>query len=151
MYLKSTKIINNLNSRKATGADEIPAWLLKRFHEELAPVVHDIICCSIKECKFPVSHKHALITPIPKVSCPKDIENDFRQVSILPHMAKLLEKHQLLLNKSDILLNNTQHGFTEGRSTVSALSFVFGIMLLIRKMVDLEYMRYFWTSERPLI
>ena len=32
-------------------------------------------------------------------------------------MAKLLEKHQLLLN-------NTQHGFTEGRSTVSALSFV---------------------------
>ena len=39
-------------------------------------------------------------------------------------MAKLLEKHQLLLNKSDILLNNTQHGFTEGRSTVSALSFV---------------------------
>ena len=39
-------------------------------------------------------------------------------------MAKLLEKHQLLLNKSDILLNNTQHGFTEGRSTISALSFV---------------------------
>ena len=89
----------------------------------LAPVVHDI-CCSIKECKFPVSYKHALITPIPKVRCPKDIENDFRQVSILPHMAKLLEKHQLLLNKSDILLNNTQHGFTEGRSTISALSFV---------------------------
>ena len=98
--------------------------MLKRFHEELAPVVHDIICCSIKECKFPVLYKHALITPIPKVSCPKDIENDFRLVSILPHMAKLLEKHQLLLNKSDILLNNTQHGFTEGRSTVSALSFV---------------------------
>ena len=65
----------------------------------------------------------AFITPIPKVSCPKDIENDFRQVSILPHMAKLLEKHQLLLNKSDILLNNAQHDFTEGRSTVSALSF----------------------------
>ena len=115
--------LKHLNSRKATGADEIPAWLLKRFHEELAPVVHDIICCSIKECKFSVSYKHALIT-FPKVSCPKDIENDFRQVSILPHTAKLLEKHQLLLNKSDILLNNTQHGFTEGRSTVSALSFV---------------------------
>ena len=58
--------LKHLNPRKATGADEIPAWLLKRFHEELAPVVYDIICCSIKECKFPVSYKHALITPIPK-------------------------------------------------------------------------------------
>ena len=30
----------------------------------------------------------------------------------------------MALNKSDILLNNTQHGFTKGRSTVSALTFV---------------------------
>ena len=66
-----------------------------------------------------------LLRQFPKlVSCPKDIENNLRQVPILPHMAKLLEKRQLLLNKSDILLNNTQHGFTEDRSTVSALSLV---------------------------
>ena len=97
----------------------IPAWLLKRFHEELAPVVHDIICCSIKECKFPKLYKHDLITPVPKVNCPNDIENDFRQVSVLPQIAKVLEKHQLLLNKSDIVVNNTQHGFTENRSTCS--------------------------------
>ena len=30
-----------------TRIDGVPAWLLKRFHEELAPVVHDIICASI--------------------------------------------------------------------------------------------------------
>ena len=36
----------------------------------------------------------------------------------------MLEKHQLLLNKSDIVFNNTQHGFTENRSTVSALTFL---------------------------
>ena len=114
-----------VNPKKATGGDMIPARLLKRFHEELAPVIHDIICCSIKECKFPKLYKHALITPIPKVNCPNDIDNDFRQVSILPHIAKLIEKHQLLLNKSDILINNTQHGFTENRSTVSALSLLF--------------------------
>ena len=94
-----TQSLKHVNPRKATGADGIPAWLLNRFHEELAPVVHGIVSCSIKECKFPASYKHTLVTPIPKVNCPKDIENDFRQVSILPHMAKLLEKHQLLLNK----------------------------------------------------
>ncbi len=42
-----------LNPRKATGVDMIPAWLLKRFHEELAPVVHDIICCISKNASFP--------------------------------------------------------------------------------------------------
>ncbi len=36
----------------------------------------------------------------------------------------MLEKHQLLINKSDIVLNNTEHGFTENRSTVSALPFL---------------------------
>ena len=82
------------------------------------------ICCSIKECKFPKLYKHGLITPVPKVNCPNDIENDFRQVSVLPQIAKVPEKHQLLLNKSDIVVNNTQHGFTENRSTVAALTFL---------------------------
>ena len=36
----------------------------------------------------------------------------------------MLEKHQLLLNKSDIVINNTQRGFTENRCTVSALTFL---------------------------
>ena len=36
----------------------------------------------------------------------------------------MLEKHQLLLNKSDIVINNTQYGFTENRSTLSALTFL---------------------------
>ena len=114
--------LKHVNPKKATGSDMIPAWLLKRFHEELSPVIHDIICCSIKESKFPKLYKYALITPIPKVNCPSDIDSDFRQVSILPHIAKPIEKYQLLLNKSDILINNTQHGFIENRSTVSALS-----------------------------
>ena len=60
-------LLEHRNPRKEAGADGIPAWLLKRFNEELARVVHDIICC-IKECKFLVSYKHALITPIPKAS-----------------------------------------------------------------------------------
>ena len=41
----------HVNPRKATGADGTPAWLLNRFHEKLAPAVHDIISCRIKECK----------------------------------------------------------------------------------------------------
>ena len=59
-------VLNHLNHSKATGADGVPAWLLKRFSSFLAPIVHDIITASIKQCKYPSHHKHGLVTPVPK-------------------------------------------------------------------------------------
>ena len=114
--------LRQLNFSKATSSDKIPAWLLKRFCEELATVVHDIIWSSITQCKYPTLYKHALFTPIPKVCPPTDIENDFRQISVLPQLAKVLEKVQLKLNNSDLQINDSQHAFTTERSTVSALA-----------------------------
>ena len=73
---------------KATGADGVPAWLLKRFSSVLAPIVHDIITASIKQCKYQSSYKHGLVSPVPKVHLPVDISNDVRQVSVLPHIGK---------------------------------------------------------------
>ncbi|CAB4032507.1 Hypothetical predicted protein, partial [Paramuricea clavata] len=35
-------VLKHSNPRKANGADDIAAWCLKRYAEELAPVVHDI-------------------------------------------------------------------------------------------------------------
>ena len=110
-----------LNTKKATGADGIPAWFLKRFAEELAVVVHDIFKASIIQCEYPRAYKHALISPVPKVIPPEDILNDFRQISVLPHLGKVLERIQLKLQTHDLQLNNTQHAFTPNRSTVSAL------------------------------
>ncbi|CAB4019270.1 Hypothetical predicted protein [Paramuricea clavata] len=114
--------LKQLNPKKATGSDGIPAWVLKRYCEELAPIVHDIICASIKECEYPTAYKHALVIPVPKVNPPRDIENDFRQISILPQMAKVLEKLQLKLNLPSSRINDNQHAFTSKRSTVSALT-----------------------------
>ena len=111
-----------MNPRKATSADGVPTWLLKRFHEELAPVVHDIICASIVQSKYPTSYKHALVSPVPKVDNPTDIDDDFRQISVLPQVAKVLERIQLKLNLKDLGLNASQHTFTADRSTMTALA-----------------------------
>ena len=114
--------LKQLNPKKATGSDKIPGWVLKRYcSEELAPVVHDINCASITPCKCPSAYKHALVTPVSKVNPPNDIDNDFRQISILPQMAKVLEKVQLKLNLSSLQLNENQHVFTSKQSTVTAL------------------------------
>lgn len=48
-------VLKYVNTRKATGAESVPAWLLKRFHEELAPVVHDINCANTAQSKNPTS------------------------------------------------------------------------------------------------
>ncbi|XP_028409529.1 uncharacterized protein LOC114532151 [Dendronephthya gigantea] len=60
-------ILKHLNPKKASGSDDIPAWLLKRYSEELAPIIHNIICSSISQSKYPTLYKHALVTPVPKV------------------------------------------------------------------------------------
>ena len=58
---------------------------------------------------------------MPKEYRPTDVSNDFRQISVLPHIGKILERVQLQLNQNDIIVRPGQHGFTSGRSTTSAL------------------------------
>ena len=55
----------SLNPAKASGPDNIPAWLLKENADILAPVVTDTLNCSFSEARLPQSWKHADITPIP--------------------------------------------------------------------------------------
>ena len=115
-------VFKQLNPRKATGSDGIPYWLLKRFCEELAPVIHNIVCSSIMQSKYPTPYKHALVSPVRKVTQPTDMENDFRQISVLPQLAKVLEKLLLKLNIVGLRIMNSQHAFTNGRSTGTALA-----------------------------
>ena len=89
----------------------------------MALVVHNI-CASIIQCKYPKPYKHALICPVPKLNPPNDIDNDFRQISPLPQLAKVLEKLPLSLHSQDLTPGHNQHAFTQNRSTVSALAFI---------------------------
>ncbi|CAB4002548.1 Hypothetical predicted protein [Paramuricea clavata] len=65
-------VLNHFNHSKTTGTDGVPAWLLKRFSSDLAPIVHDIITASIKQCKYPSHYKHGLVTSVPKAYPPTD-------------------------------------------------------------------------------
>jgi hypothetical protein len=47
------KALNALKVKKATGIDGIPAWFLKQYSEDLAPLAHNIITSSIIQCKYP--------------------------------------------------------------------------------------------------
>ena len=115
------KLLKELKPRKATSADNISAWTLKNFAEELAVVAHDILCTSISEGKYPTLYKHALVSPVPKVQPPEDAEPHFRQILVLPVFGKVLEKVQIMLYKDAFRVKGNQHAFSQGRSTISAL------------------------------
>ena len=73
---------------------------------------------------FPVSWKIAIVNPIPKVTCPTDL-SEFRPISILPSLSKVLER--LMKNQlQEFLLRNEmlypmQSGFRPKHSTTTAL------------------------------
>ena len=117
-------LITSLDATKSTGADGISARMLKATALAITPSVTKLFNSSLKSGKFPVDWKFARIVPIPKSGDPTNPAN-YRPISILSILSKLLEKHvhQLLLHHlvSNNLLSPCPWGFTERKSTSTAL------------------------------
>ena len=66
--------------------------------------------------------KKSAIVPIPKAS---DVSSNYRPISLLPLLSKLLETHfhSLITQylRSRLIFSDSQWGFIDGRSTVTAL------------------------------
>ncbi|CAH2109011.1 unnamed protein product [Euphydryas editha] len=108
----------------AVGIDSIGRSMIVPIIDIVIPILTHILNYSITNCEFPEAWKAAQITPIPKKANTSNI-TDFRPISILPFLSKVLEKlvHQQLsrfLYKFNIL-NPLQSGFRPGHSTVTAL------------------------------
>lgn len=111
-------------SSNAAGCDNISRKMVILVLDEILPVLQIILNTSITSGMFPSVWKQAQITPLPKKNNPSSL-SDYRPISILPFLSKLLERlvhHQLtsfLIRHN--LLNPFQSGFRPGHSTVSAL------------------------------
>jgi len=70
------------------------------------------------EIKYPSLYKQVLVSPVPEVNPPENVEMDFRQISVLPFLGKVLEKVQILLNRDAFKVKENDHAFSHGRSTV---------------------------------
>ncbi|KAI8478648.1 hypothetical protein Bbelb_436170 [Branchiostoma belcheri] len=114
--------LKRVNPHKATGGDNIPPWLLSNFYEELAPVMCNIFNACLQQGLFPLQWKEELVVPVPKTPRPKGPE-EFRRISLTSCIGKVFEVflRDLLLQDTNHLIHDSQHGFRRGRSTVSAL------------------------------
>ena len=119
-----TKLLNELNTNKATGPDNIPAWILKTAAAELAPALRLVFQKSLDSGNLPQSWLCANISPIHKKG-DRSLASNYRPVSLTSICCKVLEHiiHSQIMNhfNEHSLLTDKQHGFRQKHSCESQL------------------------------
>ena len=100
-------IINSL-SKKTCELDCMPTKLLKEILDTILPVITQIINSSLEQGTFAACWKTAIIRPLFKKAGLDLIANNYRPVSNLPFLSKVLEKAALIqlmehCNKNDLI------------------------------------------------
>ena len=121
---KVKKYLSTLDISKATGNDNVGPKLLRLA----GPLIAESLCylcnLSIHTSTFPSIWKEAKVKPLFKTGSRDDV-NNYRPISILPILSKLLEKHvhdslMNYLEKHELLCIN-QSGFRPNHSCETAL------------------------------
>ncbi|KAK2158116.1 hypothetical protein NP493_1824g00034 [Ridgeia piscesae] len=68
------KALESVKANKATGPDNIPAWVLRNYANVLN---------SLREGVLPMEWKMVNVIPLPKTSPPVSIEKDIRPISLI--------------------------------------------------------------------
>ena len=127
------KIVRCLKTSRSSGHDGLSVHLLKRIVIHIATPLAYIFNLSITTGICPSSFKTAKVIPVFKKDDPSLLTN-YRPISILPSMSKILEKIiykrlYIFLQVNDILIPN-QYGFRKHYSTD------FAIIKLLNKITE---------------
>ena len=115
-------VLSQLDTRKATGPDNIPAVFLKNCAHTLYKSLTYLFNLSLKTGGIPKAWKTANVVPIYKKGCKNQISN-YRPVSLLSVVSKCLERciHNKIYPIIDQLIHPNQHGFRKGHSTTTQI------------------------------
>ena len=117
-------VVSSLRVDKATGVDGISARFLKEACPGIVPSLTHIINLSISCGYFPDEWKISKVLPLYKEDLKSD-PNNYRPISLLPFVSKIIEKvifkqlYEYLTHNN--LLAGSQHGFRPMHSTLTTL------------------------------
>ena len=114
------------SSNATCDSDPIPTWLLKKCKETLTPTITSIVNASLKSGTFPSKLKHALVRPkLKKENLDKNEMKNFRPVSNIPFISKIIEKAVIAQLTTHMISNNLieplQSAYRPNHSTETAL------------------------------
>ena len=113
------KLLNNLNTNKAGGPDEINAKILKELKSEIAPFLTYLFQISLDTGSVPSDWKNANVTPIFKKG-ERYVPSNYRPVSLTCITCKLMEhiivSHLMKHAENNDIFYNLQFGFRSNRS-----------------------------------
>ena len=119
------KKLEELDSNKSFGPDEMHPKLLKETAEHIAEPLSLIMTKTLQEGILPEDWKLAHVTPIYKNKGAQNMAVNYRPVSLTSVVCKLMEsilrKHITDYLTNLKLLSNKQYGFISKRSTVTQL------------------------------
>ena len=123
---ETEKALLSSKLHSSAGPDEIPSWLLQENASVLCRPLCSIFNSSVREGFVPSIWKAANVTPIQKSSPPKDVDSDFRPISLTPIISKILESfpYKWLLNSVSKKIDPLQFGSLKGSSTSMALIYM---------------------------
>ena len=84
--------LKNISSNKASGIDNISERMLKLAAPIIAPSIARLINYSFITSVFPQRWKTAKVTPLFKGGDSENV-NNYRPISVLPVLSKLIERH----------------------------------------------------------
>ncbi len=105
--------------------DPVPTWILKLCMDEILPLITAIVNASLESSNMPTSMKIAMIKPLLKKVILELILRNYRPVSNLPFISKVIERVVAAQVKKHVGQNNLacvfQSAYREGHSTETAL------------------------------
>ena len=120
--------IVNIDANKATGHDGISPRLLKIADYSVVPSLTKLINMSLQQNIVPDIWKKANVIPVHKKNN-ESILNNYRPISILPAVSKILEriifKHLYNFFHENNLLTNNQSGFKQRDYTINQLAYLY--------------------------
>ena len=114
-------ILNSLDPNKSSGPDKIPIKLLKMCALLIANPLSKLFNKSLESGKFPAVWKKACVTPIYKNKGSSSDPTNYRPISLLPNLSKILEKlvfnqiYQHLMENN--LITEKQSGYRPSHGT----------------------------------
>jgi len=153
------KVLNNLKS--SNSMKDLPIPIIKIIKIDIAKIISGIFNTMIHIGEYPDCLKKARVVPVYKKKGSQDQLNNYRPISILPILNKVIEKllhvriSSFLMKHS--LLSPNQYGFTKSKNTEQAVMkfFEIGIKSLGNKTICgtlyLDFSKAFDTVDHGIL